>query len=361
MIKRYNYINTAEVNYPIEGRDIIIWGRGDSALSLYIKLVSQRANVIGFVDSFVRADEYKYYAGKKLFTLKELKDIEGIIIYIATEVQKYRIEIMESLEEFNSPTILCKGTIYGPVQYDVESMYNLIEKNNKVIASVRENLSDAYSTKTYNNLVQYRTTNQWKLIRDIYEDGHAQYFAPDIVKCSNDEVFVDAGGYRGETSIQFAQYVGDMYNKIYILEPDEMMYQICVEYVGSRKMHDVEFVNKGAWSKTDELYFHNNASLGSSAIRGDGESIISTISIDELLMGERASFVKLDIEGAESEALLGMDYTIRQYHPKLAVSIYHKPEDLWKIPYDLMSKYPFYKFYIRHYTLMTTETVLYAV
>lgn len=68
----------------------------------------------------------------------------------------------------------------------------------------------------------------------------------------------------------------------------------------------------------------------------------------------------MDIEGAEMDALIGSEKTITEYHPKLAISIYHKDDDLWTIPYYLMKKYPFYRFFIRHYSSITTETILYA-
>lgn len=96
------------------------------------------------------------------------------------------------------------------------------------------------------------------------------------------------------------------------------------------------------------------------AIDENGGVAIETISIDELLDGSEASYIKMDIEGAEYEALLGASKTIEKFRPKLAISIYHKEDDLWKLPYYLMKNYPFYRFYIRHYTDITTETVLYA-
>ena len=69
----------------------------------------------------------------------------------------------------------------------------------------------------------------------------------------------------------------------------------------------------------------------------------------------------MDIEGAELDALKGAVHTIQTYRPKLAISIYHKPEDLVEIPLYLMEIMPDYQFYIRHYTTWLEETVLYAI
>lgn len=75
---------------------------------------------------------------------------------------------------------------------------------------------------------------------------------------------------------------------------------------------------------------------------------------------DNVTFIKMDIEGAEMEALEGAQKTIERCKPKLAISIYHKEDDLWEIPYYILKKYPWYKIYIRHYALTTNETVMYA-
>ena len=71
-------------------------------------------------------------------------------------------------------------------------------------------------------------------------------------------------------------------------------------------------------------------------------------------------FIKMDVEGFELSALKGAAETIGKYKPKLAISLYHKPEDFLEIPMYLKSKYPFYRFYLDHYTIHNEETVLYA-
>ena len=71
--------------------------------------------------------------------------------------------------------------------------------------------------------------------------------------------------------------------------------------------------------------------------------------------------IKLDIEGSEMCALEGARQIIERDHPKLAVCLYHKLEDLWTIPLWIKERFREYKFYIRHHSLMSEETVLYAI
>lgn len=79
-----------------------------------------------------------------------------------------------------------------------------------------------------------------------------------------------------------------------------------------------------------------------------------------MLKGKEATYIKMDIEGAEMAALEGARKTIAKFRPKLAISIYHEDDDLWKIPFYIKKQYPWYRLFIRHYTSVTTETVLYA-
>ncbi len=83
--------------------------------------------------------------------------------------------------------------------------------------------------------------------------------------------------------------------------------------------------------------------------------------LDDVLKGERVTFIKMDIEGSELAALKGAANTIRSQKPKLAICIYHSPQDMLNIPIYIKSLVPEYKIYIRHYTDMMLETVCYAV
>lgn len=69
----------------------------------------------------------------------------------------------------------------------------------------------------------------------------------------------------------------------------------------------------------------------------------------------------MDIEGAELKALEGAENLIRNAHPKLAICVYHKNEDIDQIPRLLLEYYPEYRFYLRHYSVTKAETVLYAI
>ena len=87
---------------------------------------------------------------------------------------------------------------------------------------------------------------------------------------------------------------------------------------------------------------------------------MNVIALDELLAGERATFIKMNIEGAEIDALYGAQNTIRRWLPKLAISVYHRPTDLWRIPQLVRELSDKYDLFLRQHDGGVIETVLYA-
>lgn len=173
------------------------------------------------------------------------------------------------------------------------------------------------------------------------------------------EVFVDGGCYDAANSRMFAEWAGDCQKEVYAFEPDEENRKTCREVLEETEGLVYELLPKGLWSKEEVLKFSANGNEGS-RIAENGEVHVPVTSID-CTVDKRVTFIKMDIEGAEYEALKGAEHTIRRDHPKLAVSVYHKPEDIWELPRLILSICPDYTFYLRHYSLASEETVLYAV
>ena len=191
----------------------------------------------------------------------------------------------------------------------------------------------------------------------VYATTGVQYFdCPELNPIGAEEVFIDAGCFDADTSRQFAKWCNGEYKRILGFEPSESNYKRCLE---NNNLDHFELLPYATWNKKDTLYFSNRGS--GSRISDAGEITLDTESIDNALGGERATFIKLDVEGAELETLKGAERTIKEYKPRLAISIYHKPSDIYEIPELLMEYRSDYKFYIRHYTSYVWETVLYAM
>ena len=121
-----------------------------------------------------------------------------------------------------------------------------------------------------------------------------------------------------------------------------------------------DIIPKGAYSKEGFLGFDSKGN-GASTESEKSDNTIQITTIDKTLASERPTFIKMDIEGSELEALRGAEETIKKYKPKLAISVYHKMEDIVSIPEYILSLNLDYKLYLRHYSLGGYETVLYAI
>ena len=125
---------------------------------------------------------------------------------------------------------------------------------------------------------------------------------------------------------------------------------------------ETHIIEKGVYSYSGEIYFKNNKGTeGVITTQKDNDSVaIAVASIDEEVE-DSISFLKMDIEGTEKEAIIGAKQHIMSSYPKLAICIYHRTEDLWEIPLMIKEMFPTYsKYIIRHHSPFFNETVLYA-
>ena len=187
-----------------------------------------------------------------------------------------------------------------------------------------------------------------------------QYFDPELITPSCGEIFVDGGMYTGDTAECFFEWVGVNYTHYYGFEPDGENYSFAMKNLEGRR--NVTIIQKGLWSGETQLSFSGNLTSSSKLTDEESAGSIGVISLDEYFIDkEPPTFIKMDIEGAEFEALKGAERIIRENKPKLAVCAYHKPEDIYTLPELIKSFCVDYQFYLRHYTNFIYETVLYAL
>ena len=191
-----------------------------------------------------------------------------------------------------------------------------------------------------------------------------QYFDEEIIKPVAHEVFVDGGCYDGTTARKFASWCQGEYDAIYSYEPDGLNYNRIVQQIEKKPIEKFTLFNKGLWDKSTTLYFNESGGQGSGIIcdnNNEANTSIETTTIDGTVIEDNVTFIKLDVEGAEYEAIVGASETIAKNHPRMAISIYHKPEDIFELPRTILEMCPDYKLYIRHYQMSRCETILYAV
>ncbi len=206
------------------------------------------------------------------------------------------------------------------------------------------------------------------LVDDIYyspfagfEDGNNQYFDNELITYGDNEVFMDLGSLNLMTAYRMKQHCPKV-KKIFAFEPDSDNFARCKNSGLDFGETVVELLPYGAWSTNTVLKFQSGNVHASCVDEKDGDIEVEVRAVDSIVdPKEKITFIKADIEGAELEMLKGAAKTIQRCKPKLAICIYHKPEDLTEIPLFIKELVPEYKLYVRLYGNDFTETVLYAI
>ena len=181
------------------------------------------------------------------------------------------------------------------------------------------------------------------------------YLPPDLPAPTGLLRFVDCGAYTGDTIENF-RGLGHRFAAVAAFEPDPAHYSRLAAVLASE--HAAIFPC-GVWHRMEQLRFTTNDAA--SHIAADGGSVIQTVALDDALPGFAPTFIKMDIEGAEGHALDGARKTISQHRPRLAISAYHRPADLWDLLRKIRRWDLGYRFHLRSHSFNGFDTVLYAL
>lgn len=276
------------------------------------------------------------------------------VIFGAGSVEKRLVRVYDDIKFECFVDNNCVGEVYKGLK--VISIQELKRKYPNALIIL--------STNKYHKEILRQLLNEGFKEEDIINIGmeyeklnHRQYFdLPQLEERKTaGEVFVDGGCYDGMTSIDFRKWCSG--GRIIAWEPDPNNQKKCRQTFEEYGI-EYELIPKGLWSENKILKM--KMCERSSSISDMGDIVLEAASIDHTI-NKAVTFIKMDIEGAEYEALLGCRNTIVRYKPKLAICIYHKPEDIWELPWLIHKINPEYTFYLRHYSFGDVETVLYAL
>ncbi|MDD1504997.1 FkbM family methyltransferase [Lysinibacillus sp. CNPSo 3705] len=363
MINKPSYLELiidkcAELLKKSESTFIVLFGAGEIGVE-YLRYF--RAHHIA--DRFLFCDNDSRKRGTQIegvpvISFDDLKKKYSDSIILITSYQ-YSEEISVQLKENELHHNLIEHIVASDIAF-----YLLFRNYSAVVSmhtadfnTVYNMLADEQSKHVFYERINYCITGNREHLIPLKSEA-PQYFESDIIALSEEEVFVDGGAFTGDTVEMFLEQTGGKYKRIYAFEPEELKHKQFLDKFAQSA--NIELIPCGLWSQKDHLLFNAQGSVAS-GLSANGNIEISVISVDEALKGEPVTFIKMDIEGAELEALKGAEQTIREYKPKLAICVYHKPLDIVQIPLYLKQLVPEYKLFMRHYSDGFCETVCYAV
>ena len=361
MLCRWESLGWDEFFSLTKNRRLVLWGAGERCRKILPYMKRKFGNLM-----IVDRNKSGQYIDNVLIEPPELlRDLDDVAVLacgrFADQIRMELLQINERIPCYSEFWIEHKDYIekYSRLQPNIDPL------RVKNICSLMEDdesklIINSIAEKRLNGIADYG---------DIMTD--VGYFPRDLFEIDNNEVFVDCGAFNGDTIREFVDNVGD-FKRIIAYEADpnncEIIKQDLVYCLNKDK---IDLYNLAVSDTDKEVCFNSGIGASSYMSNLDDSSFapgdvvqkpisIRAVSLDEHIKSEHPTFIKMDIEGSELEALRGAQKTIEKYHPKLAICIYHKENDFLDIPELIHEFVPEYKLYVRHQGVLYFDTVLFA-
>jgi len=248
-----------------------------------------------------------------------------------------------------------------------EDNYEALRRRASVLYNHKEDLewlhsrlSDELSKNVLCAILSNWLGFDYEMLSKCTELEKPEYYHTDIFPFHENSVLVDVGAYTGDSVAHFIVTYGVTFKRIYCYEIAPDTFSTLEENLAG--IPNIELRQKAAGAKAATMFIDFGQEVSSERVSDTGETAIEVIAIDDDIK-EPITFLKMDIEGAEKDALRGCRRHIREDKPRLAICTYHGYDDIYEIPRLIEEIQPGYKFYMRYHggVLIPTEFSLLAV
>lgn len=349
---------------PFSFHSIFIYGAGNMGKDVFNALINIGLVPNGFIDE--RAEVLREWRGVLIYSPDDqrlsIQDRESSLIILALHNRDVEITpIISKLQSLNYANIMNPVVLYDFLGKNLGDRFWLTSREKyinyqEIISNAYNLLGDDSSRQLFLSILSLRLNGNYE---DLPEpDLVNQYFPKDIPPLTSPLRFVDCGAYDGDTIAKLYDLNSNI-DEIVAFEPDPQNFQKLARYCRDNRLENVKIWPCAVYSKTGTLFFSSEGEGGN--INGKGAINIQGVSLDDIIPNFGPNYIKMDIEGAELDALLGARTVINNYRPRLAICLYHKPEHLWQIPLIVASWNLGYKYYIRAHGFNDFDLVLYAI
>ena len=342
-------------------QDVVVYGAGNTgrAAGAYLKSVGHR--VIAFLDAaarqdqniegipVLRPDEWSSRGHSECDVLVAVHNFGVEMTGLQERVAKLGFRRTLNMVHFHN--LFPRGQ---PFRYWLTDRSFYRERAGEIEAA-QSLLGDETSRRWFDDVLAFRLTGDYA--RLPVPRPADQYFPADLPRWTDPMRFVDCGAYDGDTVEALAR-AGYKFETIAAFEPDPKNYVALAARIG--RHGDAFCFPCGVASSTRMVRFATGEGLASHEA-ADGGASVQCVALDEAFPGFRPTLIKMDVEGAEPDALQGARKTISASRPGLAIALYHQPAHLWEIPSQIASWGLDYRLEIRGHGHGSYDTVLYAL
>lgn len=314
-------------------KPIVLYGMGNGADKIIDELNEHNIKLSGMFasDDFVRGQSFHGFTVCKYSDLLEKYNEMTVLVSFGTSRQEIldRIYSIADEQELYAPDVAVIGGGLFNKKYALEN----IDRINFIYSK----LCDETSKNTFKSIISYKITGNISYLKNCESND-----CP--VQLNENEIFMDIGAYTGDTVEQFVNCVGGGYDKIYAIEPDSKNYSKLVK--NTSHLDNIVHLNLCINDKCEKLGFCQNGGRNSGV--GKSKTEIDANSIDNILQGAAATYIKMDVEGQEEKAINGAVYTIAKFKPKMKIAVYHRFNDIIKLPEKVLEINSDYSLFMRH-------------
>jgi FkbM family methyltransferase len=242
--------------------------------------------------------------------------------------------------------------------YPLDLPHKVLERAAEVRAAF-EMWSDEDSRREYVTQVAFRLHLD---LGGLAAPDPQHYFPVDLIRLSEDEVFIDCGAFDGDTIRSLVALRGSGFRRVVAFEPDPLNWDRLGQTVAQfppEVRERIACLRQATGARRETVYM-NSTGTDLSAV-GAGTVAVECVRLDDSLVAESPTFIKFDIEGFELEALAGAAATIERHAPVLAVSAYHLQSHLWEIPAAIRRLSDSYSYFLRPHSSEGWDLVCYAI
>lgn len=336
-------------------KKVFLFGAGNCGYIFKKLLERERYPIAGIIDNF--AERLDGVPVLRLDEVLRKNCLEECVFIISAP--RSQSEIRGQLLRFVSPGqvyLFSTTRSFGPGN-DPQSTKSYLLRHKRDISEIYNLLADEQSKTVMRHMLLGHVTGDYDCFAEVRTGDF--YYPPDLIAFREGEVMVELGSNNGETLLDFIARC-PKFGRAYCFEADaacvRQLRQLTEEY-GER----VRIIDKIAWNEHAWVGFQcEDCSGGSHVDRTSNAAKIEAVAVDDVIP-EDITYMKMDIEGSELRALHGAKAQIIRNKPVLAVSVYHKNEDIVEIPRYIRSLRPDYRLYLRHHGWDDSDTVLYAI
>jgi FkbM family methyltransferase len=260
------------------------------------------------------------------------------------------------------PVLFWKHWRTMPREDRLELPHHILERADKMAAGF-DLLSDERSRREFSAQIRWRCLLDYDCLPPA-DDAREMYFPAELFTVEPEEIFVDCGAFDGDSIRTFLDTSHGRFGKIYAWEADAGNRKALSEYRSGLEAGiaaRLEILSYAVGAQNGTVRFCAEGSVGSRVADSGDMQEVECRTIDSILLEAAPTLIKMDIEGAEPDALCGAVRTMAAHRPVMAVCAYHKCDHLWEIPQLLKSANPDYRIFLRRYAEDCWETVYYAV